>query len=405
MNAAPVLKKNNNFEINDLNRLFCKEEEHNNNEIIGICIDNNCNIKNKLLCYKCIFRIHKQHNMIELSEIKENLNKELEIYNKNIDFKNKFENDFNSIEIDFKNKFNEIKKDFIKYFDENLDKYIKHIKNQFKDIINDKNINSNINFQDLLTQINNNNNENVSKIICNYLNKKPSTENNLIEIKTNLYNKINENINNFINKQKEFYEKKIKDDFQQLINNNNNNNVNNFNNNLGFIPINFEWDTKTYGAYNFLYDISQKNIARKSKENGTITVIKSKNILQKNKIYSITFLINKNYGGEYQVGFGNDLRAACCWLKEGPTYYIREDGIYNNDHMLNEKGLKNNDLIKFIIDLIKKKFKIFVGNYEIYEGNFFIEKEIYILAAIRNCNNSIIVKEFYEINNYLLINN
>ena len=391
MNAAPLIKKNNNFEINDLNRLFCKEKEHENNEIIGICIDNNCNIKNKLLCYKCIFRIHKQHNMIELSEIKENLNKELEIYNKNIDFKNKFENDFNSIEIDFKNKFNEIKKDFIKYFDENLDKYIKHIKNQFKDIINDKNINSNINFQDLLTQINNNNNENVSKIICNYLNKKPSKENNLFEIKTNLYNKINENINNFINKQKEFYENKIKDDFQQLFDNNK--------------YLDFEWDTKTYGAYNFLYDISQKNIARKSKENGTITVIKSKNILQKNKIYSVSFIINNYYGGDYQVGFGNDLQAGSCWLKEGPTYYIKEDGIFNNGHLLNGNGLKNNDLIKFIIDMTKKKFKIFINDYEIYEGNFYIDKEIYILAAIRNCNNSITVKEFYEINNYLLVNN
>ena len=391
MNAAPLIKKNNNFEINDLNRLFCKEKDHENKEIIGICIDDICDIKNKLLCYKCIFRLHKQHNMIELSEIKENLNKELENYNKNIDYINKFENDFNSIEIDFRNKFNEIKKNFIKCFDENLDKYIKHIKNQFKNIINDNNINSNINFQDLLTQINNNNNENVSKIICNYLNKKPSKENNLFEIKTNLYNKINENINNFIIKQKEFYEKKIKDDFQQLFDNNK--------------YLNFEWDTKTYGAYNFLYDISQKNIARKSKENGTITVIKSKNILEKNKIYSVSFIINNYYGGDYQVGFGNDLQAGSCWLKEGPTYYIKEDGIFNNGHLLNGNGLKNNDLIKFIIDMIKKKFKVFINDYEIYEGNFYIDKEIYILAAIRNCNNSITVKEFYEINNYLLLNN
>ena len=391
MNAAPLLKKNNNFEINDLNRLFCKEKDHENKEIIGICIDDICDIKNKLLCYKCIFRLHKQHNMIELSEIKENLNKELENYNKNIEYINKFENDFNSIEIDFRNKFNEIKKNFIKCFDENLDKYIKHIKNEFKDIINNNNIKSNINFQDLLTQINNNNNENVSKIICNYLNKKPSKENNLFEIKTNLYNKINENINNFIIKQKENYEKKIKDDFQQLFDNNK--------------YLNFEWDTKTYGAYNFLYDISQKNIARKSKENGTITVIKSKNILQKNKIYSVSFIINNCYGGDYQVGFGNDLQAGSCWLKEGPTYYIKEDGIFNNGHLLNGNGLKNNDLIKFIIDMIKKKFKVFINDYEIYEGNFFIDKEIYILAAIRNCNNSITVKEFYEINNYLLLNN
>ena len=387
MNAAPILKKNNNFEINDLNRLFCKEKDHENKEIIGICIDDICDIKNKLLCYKCIFRLHKQHNMIELSEIKENLNKELENYNKNIEYINKFENDFNSIEIDFRNKFNEIKKNFIKCFDENLDKYIKHIKNEFKDIINDNNIKSNINFQDLLTQINNNNNENVSKIICNYLNKKPSKENNLFEIKTNLYNKINENINNFIIKQKENYEKKIKDDFQQLFDNNK--------------YLNFEWDTKTYGAYNFLYDISQINIARKSKENGTITVIKSKNILQKNKIYSVSFIINNYYGGDYQVGFGNDLQAGSCWLKEGPTYYIKEDGIFNNGHLLNGNGLKNNDLIKFIIDMIKKKFKVFINDYEIYEGNFYIDKEIYILAAIRNCNNSITVKEFYEINNYL----
>ena len=398
MNAAPLIKKNNNFEINDLNRLFCKEKDHENNEIIGVCIDDNCNIKMKLLCYKCIFRIHKQHNMIELSEIKENLKKELENYNQIIEYKNKFENDFNSIENDIKNKFNEIKKNFIKYFDDNLEKYIKHIKNNFKSLINDnKDLNSNINFNDLVHKINDNNNEGISKIISNYLKKITLVEkkNNLIEMKTDLYNKINEDINDFINKQINFYEKKIPEDFQKLFNNDYNNN------NPNFKPINFEWDSKTYGAYNFLYDISHKNIAKKVFENGTITVIKSKNILQNNKIYSILFLVNNTFGGDYHFGFGNDLHAACCWLKEGSTYYIREDGIFNADRKLNDHGLRNNDLINFIIDLIDKKFKIIINNYEIYEGNFFIDKDIYILAAIRNCNNSLIVKEFYEINNYL----
>ena len=400
MNAAPLIKKNNNFEINDLNRLFCKEKDHENKEIIGVCIDNNCNIKMKLLCIKCIFRLHKQHNIIELSEIKENLKKELDNYNQNIEYKNKFENDFNSIENDVKTKFNEIKKNFIKYFDENTEKYIKHIKSEFKNLINDnKNLNSNINFNDLVQQINENNNIGISKIISNYLKKNSLVVNNLIEIKTDLYNKINENINNFINKQIKFYEKKISDDFQKLYNNNNNNNYADLN------PINFEWDTKTYGAYNFLYDISQKNTAKKMFENGTITVIRSKNILKKNKIYSVLFLVDNNFGGDYQFGFGNDLHAACCWLKEGSTYYIREDGIFNAERKLNDNGFRNNDLIKFIIDLIDKRFKIFINNYEIYEGNFYIERDIYILAAIRNCYNSLIVKEFYEINNYLLVNN
>ncbi len=92
-------------------------------------------------------------------------------------------------------------------------------------------------------------------------------------------------------------------------------------------------------------------------------------------------------------------------VKRSLTYYIREDGIFNADRKLNDNGFRNNDLIKFIIDLIDKKFKIFINNYVICEGNFYIERDIYILAAIRNCNNSLKVKEFYEINNYLLVNN
>ena len=389
MEPAPLI--NNFFDLNDLNNLYCKEEDHTNNEIIGLCIDDNCNINNKLICYKCIFRNHNQHKLLELTEIKEKLKKELEIFKENQNYKNLFENDFNKIETEIRTKFNKIKESFIKNFDENVKDYINNVKNEFKNIFDKNDNNSNINFIDLKNQIIHNNNENISKIFTNFLNKKNYNNNNLLVNKNNLYEKINKIQDNFINSEIKLYETNIKKDFKKSLYNMNNEN---------YKKIDFEWDNKTYGVYNFLYDISKKNIATKTKENGTITVIKSKNILEKTKNYSVKVLINNYYGGDFQIGFGSDRNASCCWLKNGPTYYITDEGIFSGGRLLKQNGFKYNDIINFKIYLTDEPnyYEIFINNNAIYQDNFDIKNEkIYILAAIRNCINSIEITEFNEI--------
>ena len=46
--------------------MFCNE--HTSNEIIGLCIDNNCK-KNKLMCTECIFKYHVKHDMVGIKDV------------------------------------------------------------------------------------------------------------------------------------------------------------------------------------------------------------------------------------------------------------------------------------------------------------------------------------------------
>jgi len=51
----------------DLTTQYCQIENH-KKLIIGICIDKNCKNENKLICQKCIFKEHKQHEIEEIEE-------------------------------------------------------------------------------------------------------------------------------------------------------------------------------------------------------------------------------------------------------------------------------------------------------------------------------------------------
>ena len=51
----------------DLTTQYCQIENH-KKLIIGVCIDKNCKNKNKLICQKCIFKEHKQHEIEEIEE-------------------------------------------------------------------------------------------------------------------------------------------------------------------------------------------------------------------------------------------------------------------------------------------------------------------------------------------------
>ena len=63
MNASPTI---NDFKLNNIN---CFEQNHQNNPIVRICIEQTCNIENKFMFLDCIFDLHNGH-ILESSQKK-----------------------------------------------------------------------------------------------------------------------------------------------------------------------------------------------------------------------------------------------------------------------------------------------------------------------------------------------
>ena len=108
----------------DLKTQYCQIENH-KKLIIGICIDKNCKNENKLICQKCIFKEHKQHEIEEIEEynnkIKEYfLNEKKNILEFNINDINK-ENELNKICL---LKINDLKKNINELIDKKVDSFI-----------------------------------------------------------------------------------------------------------------------------------------------------------------------------------------------------------------------------------------------------------------------------------------
>ena len=76
-----ILVSNNLSEEKNNNIKYCKIKNHEKNNIIAYCIDSDCEQKNKLLCFECIFTIHNQHKIIKIEEIDQLFMKKI---NKNI---------------------------------------------------------------------------------------------------------------------------------------------------------------------------------------------------------------------------------------------------------------------------------------------------------------------------------
>ena len=53
----------------ELNNLNCQLQNHSSAQIIGFCIDKNCNEKNKFACSECIFDVHSQHRLIKTKDL------------------------------------------------------------------------------------------------------------------------------------------------------------------------------------------------------------------------------------------------------------------------------------------------------------------------------------------------
>ena len=112
-----------------LNNIICQKKNHNDSEMVGFCIDENCQEKNKFVCLDCLFEIHQKHKLVKIKDLKDIIEnryknykkktveeKELmEIYKKNEEFQlnklKKFKNEINKVlEVKIINFMNDLKK-------------------------------------------------------------------------------------------------------------------------------------------------------------------------------------------------------------------------------------------------------------------------------------------------------
>ena len=130
MNAPPTI---NDFKLNNMN---CLEENHQNNPVVGFCIDQKCNIENKFMCVNCIFEIHSCHKGIIAKEIEEIVNKNLKENNNLIETFNQKYNEFKKM---LRNKIDEFKIKMNKYIEELYNNIIKTVNENIK--LNEGNLN------------------------------------------------------------------------------------------------------------------------------------------------------------------------------------------------------------------------------------------------------------------------
>ena len=159
----------------------------------------------------------------------------------------------------------------------------------------------------------------------------------------------------------------------------------------------FEWCEVTYYGYDFFYELTN-NKAKGTKilSNGTMTILRAKEILENNFIYKIKFKIGLIRGGDFDLGIGTNKCGDSCWLRNKESICISNIGIMNLDiNMDNSIQLKNNDIIDLEISTREnqKYFKCFVNDTLVCLLDFELN-DVYIMAAMRNNSNFIEVLKY-----------
>jgi hypothetical protein len=189
---------------------------------------------------------------------------------------------------------------------------------------------------------------------------------------------LNKDVDDYINKQKSFFNNYLNSQFLFNINS-------------------FEWCKKTYSSLNFYYQLEKNNWKGiKTLSNGTMTVLRAKEKLFDNYKYKIKFLIGLNSNGDFDLGIGTDLAGDSCWLRTRESICISNKGILNlGINYDNTKYLKDNDIVDFeiITSENKKTFKTSINDNLIFNLDYDL-KDVYLMAAIRNTGNFIEVLEY-----------
>ena len=378
---------------NELNNMTCQIKEHSNLKIIGFCIDENCHSINKFACQECFFDNHSGHKLIKIEKLNDI------IQNKLKDYKNILEDEKKRAEL-----YDKYEKDGISTLEKLKQKIFSEIEqkiNEYKDKLKKK-----------LQGINNNEN----KININMKHYEEFFVGNAAPIQRPDLTKLSE-ICSKIYKEKD--------------NKNDGLNYNDYNNNrirllfeesskstadflkAEYISINnyikqrflisrfvFEWCRKTYGGYDFFYELANDNTkATKKISQGTMTVLRAKEPLYDNNLYRLQFRIGLKNVGDYDVGIGTDKTGDSCWLRTKESICISNTGVINLDiNMDNSIKLKDKDVINLEINtqIGKKTFKGFINKKLVCMIDFDIQDNVYVMAAMRNVG-SFIELESYEV--------
>lgn len=375
----------------------CQIKEHQGNPLIGLCIDNQCENKNKLVCLECIFSTHSQHKLVKLSEIEKKILENLEkVKDSNID------NNENS-------KFYKIRKEKEEYLQKSINSLktslIENIETKSRDFLHntlnkiaqiEQKYDDNLTLKLMIKQLG------VPKTLKQYEFFSLSVSNFYKKMLDNSAHKINE-----INKEKEIlkefedFEKNIKNFIsdQSLV-------ISNFleaqylapksNSNLE-VKVRFEWTETTYGNYGFFYTLSNDNqTSTKTSSDGTITIIRGKDELVKGLSYYIEYLINSPQCGDFDAGFGKESVGYSCWLRSTGGYGITNMGIYINGRLVDKtKKIKDKDIVGMNINLKNNtnECDFFINKKKVYSFTF-ENMQIFPMCAIRKLNNSVTVTSF-----------
>lgn len=374
----------------NINSIFpeikCKVSKHNNQNIVGFCVDPQCKDKNKLLCLDCIFYKHQKHSIVKINEIEDNVITQLNILqkqNENIIYLQKVKEItevFNEFELKIvnhlKEALNDIKEKMLKNLSTILDYQFKTYflnNNNEISIYTPQNENEEINFSEQIKLILNNKNEQNNNL--NYLTVNEKI--NLFELKLKYIKNIKkEEIDNIIN-------------FQYIIKD-----IENINNNI------FKWkDESTNSHYQYLYRLSSdKKTAVKKLKNDTITVLLGNTPFNQNENYYIEYLVNYKNGGNYHIGFGVIDPKLSCWGKTEDCYVLTEEGMFENKELTNKYiKIKDNIRVGFKINFKKKNFcELYINDDKCHEFKFNEHYQFYPFAAIRCVGNSVKVVRYHS---------
>jgi hypothetical protein len=400
----------------ELNNLICQIENHNNSYIIGFCIDEKCNEINKFACSECFFDLHSQHKVVKIKEFNRL------IQNRYKEYKKSLEEDKEKLDIYKKNelmnieKIKQLKKDMIELIEKKINSVLEELSNKYL-YLDGQNIQKYQNLKEYeeffvgnaapIQKIDLNKLSEICSNIykdtkdCHILESSSSLSNSSYKMESSSENdnrpiktrqadsekilkvkkamdEINEEIDDYINKQKSFFNNYLNSQFLFNINS-------------------FEWCKKTYSSLNFYYQLEKNNWKGiKTLSSGTMTVLRAKEKLFDNYKYKIKFLIGLNSNGDFDLGIGTDLAGDSCWLRTRESICISNKGILNlGINYDNTKYLKDNDIVDFeiITSENKKTFKTSINDNLIFNLDYDL-KDVYLMAAIRNTGNFIEVLEY-----------
>jgi hypothetical protein len=417
-----------NFAKVNLLDMHCLNEGHENSKLVAFCVDKNCTFPNKFVCLECLFHFHEQHKLVKLKLIQDRIN---------INFANEisFSKEEQLLEMKLKDteemiiiEIEKIKTNILEIFNSKLNNFMSEITEKILDYHKSQKTETfdlSILTKKELRLLTKDEMDNFLNYIRNSINlnliiqNSQLTQNSLnLNESSNFSTLSNPNlIENIQNKRKSPITEldKFNHNFKKYVQDVNNTLCEFLNSKFLVTPSNilfsdnlyFEWAEKTFANFGMFYSISNNKLtAAKTQNDGTITILRSKDKLNLNENYYIEFLIDCKKFGDCEVGFGKESVGPICWLRTPGAYGIMNVGIYENGkNTKKEIRLEDGDIIGFEIYLKNDKnnpnfcrtAKIFKNSKFVHEFRIEIE-EIYIMTAIRKVGNSVTIKDFKTLN-------